>query len=155
MAFFLVLLILISLIPNNSYGKRSCVDTFYTTGSKYHDVVLIADCYDTAFGLWYNSRILYKGDTLKIKGYDTKRFGSYLQFARSSNGRYVIMDMIDAGYAETGTEKFKHQVYYCVIIDLKRRCVLKTMQSDCDGDWNIRNQWVAHGEVIFDPRTPK
>lgn len=99
--------------------------------------------------LYSHPRLLLDGRMKKIKGYSEFNFADE-KVQVSANKRYLVMDHIIQGYVHDGTDSTWHENYTCVIVDTRKQQVVHTMQSDCSGEWNNKNQWISADKVIFD-----
>ncbi|MDM1553101.1 MULTISPECIES: hypothetical protein [Chryseobacterium] len=104
--------------------------------------------YNKEFKMYQNPFILNGNKTYNIKGYGMNYSdGGILRI--SPNSRYIVLDHISKGYVEDGASKKLYENYMCVIVDVYKKKVVMSMQSDCSGEWNKNNQWISSGKVIF------
>lgn len=76
---------------------------------------------------------------------------SELNIALSPNHRYMLLDRIEYGFVYINeNDSVLHQNYFCDIIDVRNAKIKLSLQSDCDGFWNNKNQFVKpDGKVLF------
>lgn len=99
---------------------------------------------------------LYKQPRLKsraglkaITGFEEQNCASK-KVKLSPDGRYATMDHITRGYVmESERDSVFHENYSCVIVDLKQAKVVQYLQSECDGAWNKKSEWVSNDQVVF------
>lgn len=104
--------------------------------------------YSEEFKMYQNPFILNGNKTYKIEGYGMSYSdGGLLGIA--PNSRYIVLDHISKGYVEDGVNKKLYENYLCVIVDVHKKKVVMSMQSDCSGEWNKNNQWISNNNVIF------
>ena len=118
--------------------------------SKTHGILYLK--YDKELGLWYEPCIIdfKNNDTLKIKNFSYEN-GSELHFRLSPNKKYVVIDNIIKGYVEIEDDEELYENYMCAILDIINANTVMTMQEDCGGEWNGKNEWISGGKVIFSP----
>ncbi len=115
-------------------------------------IELIFLTYNEEFNLYSDPRLIKNGVTSKIKGYDDDDQYTGIDSINikiSENKHYVKMDAIIKGYVEiSDNERWLHENYQCVIIDIKKSKVVWSGVQKCDGEWK-GNQWISHEQVEF------
>jgi hypothetical protein len=59
------------------------------------------------------------------------------------------MDNIIKGYVQTEKDSVLHENYTCIILDVKKAKIVMSMQTDCGGNWNKKNEWENDGKLLF------
>ena len=112
---------------------------------------LIFLTYNKEFDLYSDPRLIKNEITSKIEGYDDDQYTGIdsIDIKISDNKHYVKMDAIIKGYVEiSDNERWLHENYQCVIIDIKKSKVVWSGVQKCDGEWK-GNQWISHEQVEF------
>lgn len=108
--------------------------------------------YNPSMKLWYNLYIIKNKSRKKLSS-DNKYqgVGSELFSSLSPNAKYVVVDAINKDYVfESANDSVLHENYSCNIINLNTAKIIKTMQEDCSGEWNKKNEWISNdGKIIF------
>ncbi|MFT4603052.1 MAG: hypothetical protein ACI857_003239 [Arenicella sp.] len=104
--------------------------------------------YDEEFKLYYFPHIISSTDTMKIPDFNA---GCDRAYDLSPDGEYMMVGELDIGWVGEGEDKFLHDRYGCMIIDLKAAKIMNYMDGDCAGQWNELNQWIVEpdAEVIW------
>ncbi len=128
---------------------------------KYVYVQKINDDYSIAFTkynkrykLYSNPVIICKKEYFIIEQYEEQSFSSK-SIQLSPNKQYVVLDHISKGVVFDGEVEKPVENYHCVIVDIKHYKVVKHLQSDCDGSWNKKNEWISNNQIIFAGITSK
>ncbi|WP_299253242.1 hypothetical protein [uncultured Cytophaga sp.] len=127
--------------------KNIFIDSTKIISFKLFKIIFLE--YNNEFKMWYYPKLIINNDTLQIKDLPIEN-GSELSIDKSPNGKYFVLDNIIKGYVEDDNgNKILHENYTCVIINVKEAKVEQFLQSECDGVWNERNEWISSDNVIF------
>lgn len=119
---------------------------------KYKEFELIFTRFNKDFNLWYLPRLIVDTDTLLIEGLSNEN-GSELSISKSPNENFFVLDNIIKGYVEDDSgNKSLYENYTCVLVNVKEAKVEQSLQSECDGSWNSKNEWVCGGYIVFAPK---
>jgi hypothetical protein len=145
--FFYAIFLFIFLSTNVSAQKKQA--TKYAFSQKidnYYSIVFLK--FNKAFNLYSSPRILWQKKLIKIKNFDEDNF-SDVKINIAPNKKYIVMDNIIKGYVQTEKDSILHENYTCVILDVKKAKIIMSMQTDCGGEWNKKNEWENDGKLLF------
>jgi hypothetical protein len=129
-----------------SQNKQSAKYPFCQKVNKEYSIVFLK--FNKSYNLYSSPRILWQNKLVKIKNFEEDNFaGTKLKVA--PNKKYVVMDNIIKGYVHTEKDSMLHENYTCVILDIKKAKIIMSMQTDCGGDWNKKNEWENDGKLLF------
>jgi hypothetical protein len=126
--------------------KQSGKYAFCQKVNKDYSIVFLK--YNKAFKLYASPRILWQNKLIKIKNFDEDNF-SDVKINIAPNKKYIVMDNIIKGYVHTEKDSVLHENYTCVILDVKKAKIIMSMQTDCGGEWNKKNEWGNNGKLLF------
>jgi hypothetical protein len=126
--------------------KQSPKYAFCQKVDKDYSIVFLK--YNKAFKLYASPRILWQNKLMKIKNFDEDNF-SDVKINIAPNKKYIVMDNIIKGYVQTEKDSLLYENYTCVILDVKKAKIIMSMQTDCGGEWNKKNEWENDGKLLF------
>jgi hypothetical protein len=145
--YFYIIFVLIFLSVRVSAQKsKPSKYAFCQKVNKDYSIVFLK--FNKAFKLYSSPRILQQNRLIKIKDFDEDNF-SDISFNIAPNKKYVVMDNIIKGYVQTEKDSVLHENYTCVILDVKKATIVMSMQTDCGGNWNKKNEWENDGKLLF------
>lgn len=145
--FFYAISLFIFLSTNVSAQKKQAAKyAFCQKVDKDYSIVFLK--FNKAFNLYSSPRILRQSKLIKIKDFDEHNF-SGVKINIAPNKKYIVMDNIIKGYVQTEKDSLLHENYTCVILDVKKAKIIMSMQTDCGGEWNKKNEWENDGKLLF------
>jgi hypothetical protein len=126
--------------------SKSSKYAFCQKVNKDYSIVFLK--YDKTYKLYASPRVLWQNKLIKIKDFDEDNF-SDISFNIAPNKKYVVMDNIIKGYVQTEKDSVLHENYTCIILDVKKAKIVMSMQTDCGGNWNKKNEWENDGKLLF------
>lgn len=153
LAFFLIFNLIASCEISNEIrevaSSKSDYDTLITLNERYAISFKIDSQFNSQV---YTQGILVSGDK-EIKKIYTDNVMIDLNFDVSPNDKFVVIGHADVGYVYlTENDSIFHDAFSCDLFELKSGELLGGFQSDCDGKWNEKSQWITpSNELVLDP----
>jgi hypothetical protein len=144
--FYTIFIFIFLSVSATAQKKQSGKYAFCQKVNKDYSIVFLK--YDKAFKLYASPRILWQNKLIRIKDFDEDNF-SGVNLNIAPNKRYIVLDNIIKGYVQTEKDSVLHENYTCVILDVKKAKIVMSMQTDCGGNWNKKNEWENDGKLLF------